>query len=213
MICTKCSDPIKPLVAIDIDGTLGAYHEHFVAFLEQWLDIKCPKEPWDGHGEFEHYLQISKEKYREAKLAYRQGGWKRWMPVYPGAVRLFDELRRAGCEIWIATSRPWQRLDNIDPDTMEWLRRNGIMPDGIVYGDDKYEKLIQAIDPKRIVAVVDDLREQCYKAHSLGLLAIHRRTEWNSSFGVHWSPYANDLDQLRHMLVALTQKWRNEHDS
>ena len=39
MKCSSCSAPVAPVVAIDIDGTLGDYHQHFIEFAEQWLGV------------------------------------------------------------------------------------------------------------------------------------------------------------------------------
>lgn len=76
--------PNAPVVALDIDGTLGDYHGHFIRFAEQYIGRKLP-DPYEiTNGIPLHkYLHISKATYRQVKLAYRQGGMKRSMPVYP----------------------------------------------------------------------------------------------------------------------------------
>jgi hypothetical protein len=80
----------KPVVALDLDGTLGDYHSNFLEFADRYFHSNCgswfamrnqtnPGLPlWEWMG-------ISQRDYRDAKLAYRQGGWKRWMPAYEGA--------------------------------------------------------------------------------------------------------------------------------
>lgn len=166
MKCTECSVRIRPVVAVDIDGTLGMYHEHFTAFAMDYIGAPV-RQGYDGSTEFSEYLGMTKQSYREAKLAYRQGGMKRTMPPFSGARAFMLGLGQLGCEVWIATTRPWMRLDNIDPDTREWLRRNGIVYDYMLYGEDKYEQLHSQVGDGRVVAVVDDLREQLERAQEI----------------------------------------------
>jgi hypothetical protein len=151
-------------VAIDIDGTLGDYHLHFIRFLEGYYGRPFPY-GWEGNGDWEAFLGLSRQEYRDAKLAYRQGGGKRTMPAHRGAKALADACRQAGAEIWITTTRPWMRLDNIDPDTREWLSRNQIPYDHILYDEGKYPQLAMLVDPGRVVFVLDDLTAQ-YQAAS-----------------------------------------------
>ncbi len=169
MLCSKCSEQLKPIVAVDIDGTLGDYHEHFHAFAEAYVGRplgRASTDCYNGDDEFSEYLQLDKALYRQIKLAYRQGGLKRSMPLFPQAKNLMWWLRQEGVEIWVTTTRPYLRLDGIDPDTREWLRRNDIPYDGLLYDEDKYQVLAERVDPARVVAIVDDLPEQCRAANA-----------------------------------------------
>ena len=40
--CSVCSDQVKPIVALDIDGTLGEYHGQFVKFATMYFDTSFP---------------------------------------------------------------------------------------------------------------------------------------------------------------------------
>jgi hypothetical protein len=171
MLCSHCSREVKPVVAIDIDGTLGNYHLHF-------LDFACRYLGWGGleklqlTAHYVHYngtrkfgewfcemLGVDMTTFRQIKLAYRQGGMKRTMPVDPEARAMIVQLRERA-EVWLTTTRPYLRLDNVDPDTRFWLERNGIASDGILYDEEKYHQLATLIDPARVVAVLDDEAEQ-----------------------------------------------------
>lgn len=160
----------KPVVALDIDGSLGPYHANFLEFAERWLGRKMPgaEEMNPGLPLWKH-MHITKLTYRQIKLAYRQSGAKRWMPVFPGASELTKQIRRAGAELWICTTRPYLRLDNIDPDTREWLRRNKIQYDAVIFGDDKYEELVRQVDPNRIICILEDLPELVERAVKVGI--------------------------------------------
>jgi hypothetical protein len=95
------------------------------------------------------------------------------MPAYPFAGDLTRRIRRMGAEVWICTTRPYLRLDNIDPDTREWLRRNRIQHDAVIFGEGKYSELVRQVGIRRIVAVVDDLPEQVTAAYKLKLCPIY----------------------------------------
>ena len=157
----------KPIVALDIDGTLGDYHGHFLWFAESYLGRVMPVPDTLNPGLRLHkFMGITLREYRECKLAYRQGGLKRFMPCYDGAAELTQAIKKAGAEVWICTTRPYLRLDSIDPDTREWLRRNGIAFTGLLYGDDKYRELSRQVG-HRVAAVLEDLPELYREAQRL----------------------------------------------
>jgi 5' nucleotidase, deoxy (Pyrimidine), cytosolic type C protein (NT5C) len=166
---------VKPVFAIDIDGTLGDHYGHFTRFAEMWTghEIKFnPQQGWpDGATKFQfnRALGLGKSTYRQIKLAYRQGGMKRSMPCYDGASMMMRGLRRAGAEVWITTSRPYLRHDSIDPDTRHWLRRNRIQFDNLIYGDRKYYDLVRLVGKGRAVACLDDLPEMCLQSLRAGI--------------------------------------------
>jgi hypothetical protein len=149
-----------------LDGTLGDYHLNFLRFATMYFDYPyidllgrdnpgLPLWQWMG---------LDPRDYRDAKLAYRQGGWKRWMPVYEGAAELTEGIRAEGVEVWLCTTRPYLRLDNVDPDTREWLRRNEIQYDALLFDPvhkslgTKYHELERQVG-SRVASVVDDLPE------------------------------------------------------
>jgi hypothetical protein len=123
---------------------------------------------WDGHGNFEDWMGLSRQAYRDAKLAFRQGGYKRYSPPWKGLDLLRDritELRDQGkVEVWITTTRPWLRMDNVDPDTKFWLGNNFPCYDHLLFGENKYEDLSKIVDPKRVVAILEDLPEKYIEA-------------------------------------------------
>jgi hypothetical protein len=207
----------KPVVAIDIDGTLGNYHGNFIQFArlyfgaaeEVWSDDNPGMPMWEWMG-------IPLRTYRDAKLAYRQGGWKRWMPVYPGASELTHEIRSAGAEVWLCTTRPYLRLDNIDPDTREWIRRNNIAFDALlfdpVHEEDggKYGELVRQVGD-RIAAVVDDLPEMIEEARRLSIPAYQRPILRDQPYNAWYKPSdvirAIDLSDVRSLVFSQLEEW------
>lgn len=203
----------KPVVALDIDGTLGDYHLHFTRFAEQWTGRLMPP-PNDMLPDvpFYKHLRMSKVTYRQCKLAYRQGGMKRSMPVYPGAADMIRSFRKAGADVWICTTRPYLRLDNIDPDTRHWLRRNRIQWDGILFGTYKYRDLVQRVDSSDVVAVLDDLPEQCVAAQILGLPVYMHDQPYNKGADFDRVYGFGELGLWRHVITSeisrRAKEWR-----
>lgn len=210
---------MKPVVALDIDGTLGDWHEHFRKFLENWTGKKCPPDHrmfttrdgqvlerprWDGSEPFYKWLGVSKATYRQAKLAFRQGGLKRFMPCYPSVAEHVKALRRVS-EVWLCTTRPYLRLDNIDPDTRHWLRRNRIQYDGVIFGEHKYRDLVKIVGRDRIAGVLDDDPQLAKQALSLGLPTLLRGQPWNN---VPIAPRVQ-LDLAFQMLHELVEEKRH----
>lgn len=174
---------VAPVVAIDIDGTLADYHSWFLKFAELYLGREMPDPQLNTNGiPLFKWMGVSKAKYRECKLAYRQGGMKRSMPCYEGNAEEIRRMRRAGIEVWICTTRPFLRLDNIDPDTRHWLRRNGIQHDGVLYGEHKYQTLAKIVGKENVLFVVDDLPPMAEQANKAGIGAYLRDQPYNRYF-------------------------------
>lgn len=205
----------KPIIALDIDGTLGDYHSHFLWFAERYLGKPMPSPDDINPGLRLHkFMGVTSRAYREVKLAYRQGGLKRWMPCYDGASELTTALRRKGAEVWICTTRPYQRLDNIDPDTREWLRRNKIQYDGLLYGDDKYRELKKQVG-WRVAGVLEDLPELWAEARKLfpKSWVCLRDQPYNRVAGdgpIQSSLGIRDLEQAKEVLLDALIEWKIE---
>jgi hypothetical protein len=212
MLCSKCSNPIRPVVAIDIDGTLGNYHGHFYDFMIGYTGV-LPSDKtlkYQGDEPYSDYISrnfgCSLDQFRAAKLAYRQGAYKRTMPTYPGAMSLVKLLYPV-CELWITTTRPYMRVDQIDPDTQEWLFRNQMPFHGLLFHEDKYQVLADRIDVRRVVAVVDDLKENLDSASALfgDHIPIQFATVYNRAS--RFSPHSGNHDKIRETIQKRIQVW------
>lgn len=203
---------MKPIVALDADGTLGDYHSHFTRFAQEWTGraMPDPAEINPGLPLYKH-LGMSKATYRQCKLAYRQGGMKRSMPVYQGAAELTRYIRKRGAEVYICTTRPYLRLDNIDPDTRHWLRRGRIQFDGVLFGEHKYRDLVRNVGADRVLFVLDDLPEMCSQAEAVGLRAIIRSQPYNRH--VYGYPRADDLLIVCDVFDAALEAWKEKHNA
>lgn len=171
MLCTSCSSPVRPIVALDIDGTMGFYHTHFLSFAATYFGWGHFDNDYNGHQPFREWFcdrfECDVRTFRDIKLAYRQGAQKRSMPVTNWARPVARAARQADAEIWVTTTRPYMRLDNVDPDTRFWLDRYDVKYDHLIYGDHKYADLATQIDPERVCFVLEDLWEQLSEARRL----------------------------------------------
>lgn len=217
MKCSNCEQEIKPVIALDIDGTLGDYHEHFLRFAEAYFGLDGHWLNYDAHlfpsfGQWwaqAHGLTI--EEYRQAKLAYRQGGMKRSMPIFAGAQALAWSIRDAGAELWITTTRPYLSLDSVVPDTMFWLHRHDIEYDYMLFDDDKYAILAHRVDPRRVVAIFDDTPELYDAADAL----FPGRAWLVQGFGNKGVTRRHmcDLDAAADLATNAIHTWRSEYGS
>lgn len=186
MMCEKCRTPLRPVVALDVDGTLADYHGHFICFALQWLrrigGEELVVEKYHQTNDLAAALGINKEVYRTIKLAYRQGGQKRFQPSMGPVGMLFDRIHRAGCDIWITTTRPYNRFDSTDPDTREWLdyQANGVPYEGLIYDDNKYEVLRDILGVDRVALVVDDLAGNCVASQRIGFPTVQYKNRYNT---------------------------------
>jgi hypothetical protein len=217
MLCSRCSGQVKPVVAIDIDGTLGDYHSHFLWFAVEYFDMDDGEhDDYDGTKGFKEWwcrtYDRSERDWHEVKLAYRQGGMKRTMPILDGAQDLCWLVHDLGAELWITTTRPYLSLDNIVPDTVEWCRRHDIRYDGMLFDEDKYTKLAEQVDSERVIAVFDDLPEMCDAASKIlywgSDVVTLVKNHWNS--GVEWT-YETTLPKAAAIVMNRVETWSEEN--
>lgn len=216
MRCSKCSDEIKPLVAIDIDGTLGDYHTKFLHFATDYLGRTTPLgSRYFGQCSFKvwfmEFFECDEATWNTIKLAYRQGAQKRSMTAYPEAQWLVNNLRWDNVEVWLTTTRPYLRLDGVDPDTRAWLEREGIEYDGLLYDEDKYQVLSERVDPERVAAVLDDLPEMYDAASQLfgKDVPILAKQEYNSA--IRRPNEADNLGVALSMIQERVEVWYGQH--
>lgn len=160
-----------PIVALDYDGTLVAYHWHFTNFASEWVGRDLPH-GYDGTVPFFSHLGISKATYRRIKLAYRRGGLKRSVPAFGGASQLTRIVRVRKARVVICTTRPFLSMEDIESDTVHNAKRHGIQFDYLISGENKYKELKRLVDPERIVMVLEDQDDMLAQALRLSLPAV-----------------------------------------
>jgi hypothetical protein len=173
---------------------------------------------YDGSVPFREYFAVefnsSVEKYRETKLAYRQGGMKRSMPINLGARPLCLAVRERA-ELWLTTTRPYLSLDGVVKDTQFWLHLHGIEYDGLLFDDDKYVVLAERIDSERVVAVLDDMGEMYDSAakvmHYGADCPILFRNDYNAAMEIGRNT-VNSLGDAKTIILSRLNWWEGEHE-
>lgn len=203
---------MKPVVALDIDGTLGDYHGHFLHFAADWYGREMPDPTEINPGLPLHkFMRTSKTTYRQCKLAYRQGGLERSMPVYDGASELCRSIRQAGAELWLCTTRPYLKHDTQSPNTVHWLRRNQIQWDHMLSGHHKYRDLKKQVGG-RVIIVMDDLPEMIEQAHDLGIPTILRDQPYNRHYFPPDGRRVSDMFDAMFFVNQAIYEWRKQND-
>lgn len=197
-----------PVVGLDVDGTMGEYHNHFIWFAEMYFGKEIPRD-YDGSVSLARWCGVSKQRYRQAKLAFRRSGLKRAMPAFEGASELARTIRARGARVVICTTRPFLALEVVEEDTRIWLRRNGIQYDNIINGEHKYRELVRSYGLDRIVCVLEDLPEMISQAERLSLPALLRRGKHNSE--VTWKTSVGSLPEAQEVILGLLSEWKKEH--
>lgn len=218
MLCSNCSAvDVRPIVAIDIDGTLADYHGWFVQFARRYLHQEMEQlDKYDGTYPFREWFcqqfGVTETVWHDVKLAYRQGAQKRMQPAFPGAGFFVDSLHAFDVEVWLTTTRPYLRLDNIDPDTRDWLAFHNIKYHGLIYDDDKYQILYNNVDKQRVIAILEDTAEQYEAAMALfgHTVPILMRNSWNS--GVRAVIEATTLSSALNLIGTRARGWRNGYE-
>lgn len=215
MRCSNCSEEVEPILALDIDGTLADYHYHFAKFAEAYVGLResrlLPKD-YTGTYPFREFvcmkLGITESTWRDIKLAYRQGAQKRSQPIRAGARAILRTAHKLDIEVWLCTTRPYQRLDNIDPDTRFWLEHNELNGyRGLLYDDDKYAQLAERVDRERVIMVIDDL----YEMYDLAVeefgtnVPVLIRNGWNRDVD---RPAISSLYSATEILTERAEVWR-----
>lgn len=203
----------RPIFGLDIDGTLGLYHEHFWAFACAWTGRDLPHPDGYSGGSFASFLGLAKATYRKIKLAYRRGGAKRSMPVVVGASELASSLRARGAIVVLCTTRPYLSLEGVDEDTRHWAKRNKISHDFIIWGENKYRDLSRFGD--RVVSVLEDEPPMLKQAMESGLVANSIFRSYNSN-GPNDTLFLNgywhdDLYGARRTMLEQLDKWEGEY--
>lgn len=198
-----------PIVALDLDGTLGPYHGHFTRFASEYVGRELPHS-YDGSVPFNKWLGLSKPMYRKVKLAYRRGGLKRSMPAYEGAAEMTRIIRERKARIVICTTRPFLSLDEVEADTVHMLKRQGLQYDYIISGENKYRDLCKLVDKSRVVMVLEDQDDMLAQALSLGLPAVRAQGVHNFYSTVQVEAEVSSLEAATKLALTRIQVYSGD---
>lgn len=156
------------IVGVDIDGVLADYPRSFVEFINKELGTDFDPDKITNYNIYEE-LGLSTELGMELKDKYRQSGQKRFIPVIDGAKEMLHGLRDLGYKIVLLTARPYKKYNRIFPDTMEWLEKNGLVYDAIIFDENKEERLLKEFGANRVDFFIDDVAGNANSISNLGV--------------------------------------------
>ena len=166
-ICRNLQDE-KNVVAVDIDGVLADYPRSFLEFINQELGTAYTIDQVTSYDIYS-CLGIPPEVGLSIKNKYRETGQKRFIPVLPGAREFLQRLKAAGYTIVLITARPYEQYSRIYADTLEWLARNDLPYDYLVFHEKKEEYLIDMVGKDAIRFFVDDVAGNANSVSKLGI--------------------------------------------
>ncbi|HKL23422.1 MAG TPA: dUTP diphosphatase [Candidatus Nanoarchaeia archaeon] len=143
------------VVGVDIDGVLAAYPEHFLDFVNRKMGTDYSVESLTNYDIYEA-LDLPENVTKELKDKFRQSGEKRFIPITEGAREFLKKLRKNGYQIVLLSARPYKKYRRIFADTKEWLEKNNLVHDAILWDEDKCARLIREFGTDKVKFFVED---------------------------------------------------------
>jgi phosphoglycolate phosphatase-like HAD superfamily hydrolase len=166
--------PTDPVVAVDIDGVLNDYPRSFL----RWVATNGGFPAETAHESIaELKAAVGPKRYLGMKDNYRESGAKREQGVREGAKVLLDDLRSNGFPVVLLSKRPYWRFYRIYADTLEWLERNGLYADAVLFHREKHRAILESF-PK-LVAMIEDDPKVADEVRAAGYQVILVRGELN----------------------------------
>ena len=169
----------EKVAIIDIDGVLADYPRCIMDYIHRKTGIA----PMDI-GTYDIYYEYGKvlghAEVERLKHEFRESGEKRNIPVLPGALELLKGLNNRGYYIAILSSRPVSRYKRIMGDTLEWLNKNNLPYNGVLWDEEKDYKSIAKIPNVRF-AVEDNLKFAINLAKYIDLVFLIDKKKYNQT--------------------------------
>ena len=140
----------EKICIFDIDGVLNNYPDCYVDFVNEQL-----KENFNSLIEIKDSICYSDYKY--IKELYRTSGYKENLPVKLFAKELLQELKIRGYYIIILSSRPVDKYNELIIQTTNWLKKNNLEYDYLMFGEEKHLDIIQKFGT--VEFIVEDNRK------------------------------------------------------
>lgn len=192
--------PDTKIAGVDIDGVLADYPRSYIEFINSELGTN-----YDTSGVADYdigkALGLPVELAMELKDKYRQTGQKRYIPVCEGAKQFLEWLKQQGYTIVLLTSRPYKKYKRIFADTQEWLAKNGLVYDVIIWDETKHERLLKEFGVDRVEFFVDDVAKYCNDIAEIGVRTFLVNRAYNQGSATH--PYVDRVDKLSEVITKL----------
>ena len=179
------------IAAVDIDGVLADYPRSFVEYVNHELGTQYTVDSVVSYDVYTS-LGLSVEIGMYLKDRYRETGQKRFIPVLPGAREFLQRLQAEGYTIVLITARPYEQYSRIYADTLEWLARNDLEYDFLIFHEKKEEYLVNSIGNGAIRFFVDDVAGNANTVSMLGIPCYLLNRPYNSGVDIKKGVYRID---------------------
>lgn len=154
------------VVGIDIDGVLAEYPEGFIKFIEKKTKIDLSKIKITSYNLYNIIGDVvGVEKMKKLKHEFRMSGEKRNLDCIKGARQSMVQLKKKGYRLILLSARPYKEYPRIFADTIEWLNKNKIPFDAILWDENKEQRILREF-PK-LNFFVEDCLSNAEKISSL----------------------------------------------
>ena len=143
------------IAGVDIDGVLAAYPEHFIDFINRKVGTDLKAKDLKNYNIYEA-LDLPEKLLKDLKDEFRQTGEKRHIPVLDGAKEFLHDLKNSDFKIVLLSARPYKKYRRIFADTKEWLEKNELVHDAILWDEDKCNRLIREFGHENVQFFVED---------------------------------------------------------
>ena len=115
---------------LDVDGVLNFYPQCWIDYINMKLnkEIKTLDEAKNV---------LSYKTYTDLKRDYRESNYKRNLKIRKGADAFSHFLKKKGYKIIIITRRPFEEHPGLIDGTIEWLKKNHILFDELLFERNK----------------------------------------------------------------------------
>lgn len=158
-----------PVAIVDIDGVLSDYPNCFYDWIKD--NVKELGNSITSRTRAKFLFDNTSITEQEIwKRDYRRSGVKADLPVLPGAKEFLSMVRSRGLKVILLTNRPYDEHYRIYPDTLEWLSKNDLQYDGILWARDKGLEAVKNF--KNICWAVDDTEKNIKRLQEARITTI-----------------------------------------
>lgn len=190
---------------IDLDDCLADSISTWISFFNENIDEvlkKSKEEKFEWAKTFYVNLWTLKKDvpyyyYRLLKEMYRQSEAKKNIPVKNGAKRLTSFLKDRGYKIIIIT----KRRPNPAKLTYEWLEKNEIIYDDVIFSQDKHVEILTKFP--NLAFMIEDNREIAEIVNQWGYFVFLMKNEYNSGIK---KERMLEVESLNNILEYLKEK-------
>ena len=157
----------KHCVCVDIDGVLCDSHGTWIKFLCTEGILTQPDNIDYYSLDFSDYLPDEKRGfYSSLKSRYRESGIKKEAILYPSAQDCLRQLSQK-YQVVLVSARPIEKHRRIYADTIEWLKKNDLYYDAIMFESDKRKWVLDNLN--KVAFCVEDDPSQAQRLANVGL--------------------------------------------